>query len=65
MKGQHASDLLYWLPTQAGCSRGMCHSTDCRQKPLTVQYGLGQKELDEEGRVIMAEYQDYRCMLCY
>ena len=42
----------------------MCHSPDCRQKPLRVQCGIGQEELDEEGRVITAEYPDYRCMLC-
>ena len=61
---QHGAGLLHWPPTQAACSRDMCHATDCRQKPLRVQYGIGQEELDEEGRVITAEYQDYRHVLC-
>ena len=64
LQAQHGAGRLHWPPTQSACSRDVRYATDCRQKPLRVQYGIGQEELDQEGRVIMAEYQDYRCMLC-
>lgn len=30
-----------------------------KQKPLEVTYGLGKKELDNEGRLITAEYDKF------
>ena len=31
----------------------------CKQKPLSVQYGLGIEEHDQEGRVITLEFEDF------
>ena len=36
-----------------------------RQTPLSVRYGLGQPELDTEGRVITLEYPDFFLVTCY
>lgn len=36
-----------------------------RQEPLSVTYGIGIPEHDREGRVIMAEFQDYYVVTCY
>ena len=33
--------------------------------PLSVQYGLGVEELDQEGRMITLEYQDFYLVTCY
>jgi exodeoxyribonuclease-3 len=36
-----------------------------RQKPLSVQFGLGLAAFDQEGRTIMAEYPDFTLLNCY
>ncbi len=36
-----------------------------RREPLSVTYGLGLEEHDREGRVITAEYPDFRLVCCY
>ena len=36
-----------------------------KEKPLSVQYGLGIDEHDHEGRVITLEYPDYYFITCY
>ena len=36
-----------------------------RQTPLSVRYGLGQPELDTEGRMITLEYPDFFLVTCY
>lgn len=36
-----------------------------KQKPLTVTYGLGIEEHDQEGRVITAEYEKFYVVTCY
>lgn len=36
-----------------------------RQEPLSVTYGIGVEEHDQEGRVITAEYPDYYVVTCY
>lgn len=36
-----------------------------KEKPLSVQYGLAQKEHDTEGRVITAEYKDFFLVTVY
>lgn len=36
-----------------------------KQEPLTVSYGIGIEEHDNEGRVITLEYPDYYLVTCY
>lgn len=36
-----------------------------KDKPLTVVYGIGIEEHDQEGRVITAEFADYYVVTCY
>lgn len=36
-----------------------------KKQPITVTYGLGIEEHDNEGRVITAEYEDYFVVTCY
>jgi exodeoxyribonuclease-3 len=36
-----------------------------RQEPLSVQFGLGVDEFDQEGRTIIAEYPDFTLLNCY
>lgn len=36
-----------------------------KYEPLSVQFGIGVKELDTEGRVITLEYNDYYLVTCY
>lgn len=36
-----------------------------KEEPLSVAYGLGAPEHDQEGRVITAEYPDYYVVTCY
>lgn len=36
-----------------------------REKPIEVEYGLGVQEFDNEGRVIIAEYQEFILLNCY
>ena len=36
-----------------------------KDEPLTVTYGLGNAELDNEGRLITLEYQDFYLVTCY
>lgn len=36
-----------------------------KQKPLSVAYGMGQEEHDQEGRLITLEYNDFYLVTCY
>ena len=36
-----------------------------RQKPLSIQFGLGLEEFDQEGRTIIAEYPAFTLINCY
>lgn len=36
-----------------------------KQAPLSVRYGIGEEELDTEGRVITLEYPDFYLVTCY
>ena len=36
-----------------------------KKEPISVSYGLGIEEHDNEGRVITAEYEDYYLVTCY
>ena len=36
-----------------------------KQPPLSVQYGVGVEELDNEGRVIILEYPQFYLLTCY
>jgi exodeoxyribonuclease-3 len=36
-----------------------------REQPLSVQFGLGLDEFDQEGRTIIAEYPDFTLINCY
>ena len=36
-----------------------------KQKPLSVFYGIGKKEHDQEGRVITLEFEDFYLVNCY
>ena len=36
-----------------------------KEEPLSVSYGMGLEEHDQEGRVITAEYGDYYVVTCY
>lgn len=36
-----------------------------KEKPLSVEYGIGMEEHDHEGRVITAEYNKYFVVTCY
>lgn len=36
-----------------------------KKKPLKITYGIGIKEFDDEGRVLIAEYNDFVLLNCY
>ncbi len=36
-----------------------------RKQPISVEFGLGDKNLDNEGRTIIAEYSDFTLINCY
>jgi exodeoxyribonuclease-3 len=37
----------------------------CKQKPLSVSYGINKEEHDKEGRVITLEFEDFYVVTCY
>lgn len=37
----------------------------CKEKPISVRYGIGIEEHDHEGRVIAAEFEDFFVVVCY
>lgn len=37
----------------------------CKEKPISVAYGIGIDEHDHEGRVITAEFENYYVVTCY
>ena len=47
----------YWYPAQKKGYSGT--AVFSRKKPLEVIYGLGKKELDQEGRVLTLEFEDF------
>jgi exodeoxyribonuclease III len=59
-----AGYYAYWH----GCQRKRGYSGTAlltRQKPLSVQYGLGRPEFDDEGRTIIADYGSFVLINCY
>ncbi|MEK6704511.1 MAG: exodeoxyribonuclease III [Bdellovibrionota bacterium] len=53
----------YWHPAKkAGYSGVALYS---RKEPLEVKYGVGVPEIDNEGRVLVAEYPHFTLLNCY
>jgi len=36
-----------------------------KEKPLSVQHGIGEEKFDEEGRILQAEYEKFILIACY
>lgn len=53
----------YWNYAQKKGYSGTAIFT--KEKPLSVAYGIGEEEHDQEGRVIAAEFEDYYVITCY
>uniref|UniRef100_A0A1B6DH11 DNA-(apurinic or apyrimidinic site) endonuclease n=1 Tax=Clastoptera arizonana TaxID=38151 RepID=A0A1B6DH11_9HEMI len=53
----------YFLPAEKKGYSGVALYS--KQKPLEVTYGLGKKELDNEGRLITAEYEKFYLVATY
>ncbi len=58
-EGYHA----YWNPADRSGYSGTGMLS--REKPLSVEYGLGDERFDDEGRTIIAEYADFVLLNCY
>ncbi|MBR4693299.1 MAG: exodeoxyribonuclease III [Bacilli bacterium] len=53
----------YLYPAEKkGYSGTMIYS---KEKPISVKYGIGEEEYDNEGRIITAEYNDFYLVNCY
>jgi len=52
-KGYHT----YWCQSETEGYAGL--GLYSKQKPVTVNYGIGLEEFDKEGRVIIAEYENF------
>lgn len=65
--GQIALELpgyhQYWCSAEKKGYSGTALFT--KQKPVSVQYGLGIPELDTEGRLIAAEFPEFYLVVCY
>ena len=56
----------YYLYTHSAVKKGYSGTAILsRNEPLTVRYGLGIEEHDQEGRVIAAEYEDFYLVTVY
>ena len=53
----------YWCSAEKKGYSGTALFT--RRKPLSVRYGIGVPELDNEGRVITAEFPEFYLVTCY
>ena len=53
----------YWCSAEKKGYSGTALFT--KRKPLSVTYGIGVPELDNEGRVITAEFEDFYLVCCY
>ena len=53
----------YWCSAEKKGYSGTALFTRC--KPLSVRYGIGVPELDNEGRVITAEFPEFYLVTCY
>ncbi|MEQ1875834.1 MAG: exodeoxyribonuclease III [Bdellovibrionia bacterium] len=66
LEDDHRNPLKYhafWHPAQkAGYSGVACFS---KKEPLDVQYGLGDKEIDREGRVLVLKFQEFTLINSY
>ncbi|MBE5039034.1 exodeoxyribonuclease III [Oscillospiraceae bacterium DSM 107454] len=66
-KGQIDLDLpgyyQYWNYAEKKGYSGTALFT--KEKPLSVSYGMGIEEHDQEGRLITAEYPDFYLVVCY
>ena len=66
-EGQIELDLsgyrAYWCYAEKKGYSGTAILT--KHEPLSVSYGIGVPELDNEGRVITLEYQDFYLVTCY
>lgn len=54
---------VYWYPAQKKGYSGVALLT--RKQPLHVEYGMGMKEYDDEGRVLRADFEDVSVMSVY
>ncbi len=54
---------VYWNPARRKGYSGT--AVFCRRRPLEVVYGVGQEEIDREGRVLLLEYDDFFLMNSY
>ncbi len=65
--GQISLDLpgyhQYWCSAEKKGYSGTALFT--KTEPLNVQYGIGSEELDNEGRVITAEFEEFFLVTCY
>ncbi len=53
----------YWFPAKKKGYGGVATLT--KYKPLTVTYGIGIKKFDEEGRVLVLEYEEFYLINTY
>lgn len=53
----------YWSSAKRKGYSGVALFT--KQKPLKIEYSIGKQEFDDEGRVIIAEFEDYVVINCY
>ena len=53
----------YWSSAEKKGYSGVVIYT--KKKPLEVTYGMGIEEFDREGRLIIAEYEDFYLLNCY
>ncbi len=53
----------YWCSAEKKGYSGTAIFT--RHEPLSVTYGVGKEEFDNEGRVIILEYKDFYVVTCY
>ena len=65
--GQLELDLAgyhqYWCSAEKKGYSGTAIFT--RHEPISVEYGIGCEEFDNEGRVIILEYKDFYIVTCY
>lgn len=56
----------YYMYTNSAVKKGYSGTAVfTKKKPLTVSYGIGLEEHDQEGRVITCEFEDFYFVTCY
>jgi exodeoxyribonuclease III len=53
----------FWYPAQKKGYSGV--AILCKQKPLNVEYGIGNSNYDDEGRIIRVDFEDFSLMSTY